>query len=475
MIPKTRFLLLLLIGAFLAMSLPTEVIAQERRVNRLREHERKIRQIIEERRQERAEQQENAEDQEEGEEEATSDEERENRAASSVVLGLRFLTEEGVSDYNMIVTEEETFVTEVMMFNIDQNDIDRVRLAISYDKRFIEPVRIFDTTLRSFVDGDPKFRLDEREAVIAYDAKLDEPLRIPETALLRILWRAVRPTSYTGIDFRFSMTQADNEYHTAMYVRGNNILGVADDPADGVISGGLMIEEKPSPTGERVLQGKAEELRELHLGSVASDLEVGIELEGPRQPVQVGRDFPVHVRLNNPDGALIDSVSFFIKYDPEVLQVVDQDRFNWIRRGINVHDGPYQGNFPWDMHRNNLARNDRGIITYQKGLSNGAALPSERMATIRFRPIQPTLQTHIYFIPGRPRDIYHTSVRYFGYERLNLGPELSKPIHTLEVLPAPEEPEEGAPRTRLEYVGAGAIEERQEELPAVRSLRIERN
>lgn len=473
-----RFHFILLVALLLAGGLPMEVLAQDnqRRVNRLREHEQKIREIIEARRQERAQQESEREEREARDPRPEPEEEGPSRAASSVVLGLRFMTEGGLSDYNMIVSEGESFITEVMMFNYDQNHVDRVRLSINYDKRFIEPIRVFDTTIRPYMEDEPRFVIDERRAVIAYDAELSDPLRIPEATLLRIGWRAVRPTPYTGIEFMFSMTESPTQYHTAIYVRGNNILGVANDPADGVISGGLMIEPEMPESGELILQGKAEELRDLYLGSVASDDNVGLILEGPDRPIKAGEEFLVHIALNNPHGALIDAISLFVKFDPDVLQVVDQDRFNWIRRGINIHDGPFHSSFPWDIHRNNLVRNDRGIITYQKALSNGGALPSERFATIRFRAVAPAMETAVYLIPGRQRDLYHTSVRYFGFERMNLTRDYSVPVRFFEILPAPYKEAKEPDGPRVEYVGAGPAAPRDSgNGSAIRPLMIERN
>jgi hypothetical protein len=429
----------LLLMAMLAALAPAPLHAQdqpqrETRVNRLREHERKIREIIEAQRERRRQQESEAPpaDEPPPPEEVV---EQTKRAASSVVLGLKFINEEGVADYSLIARDGDTFVTEVMMFNIDQNEIDRVRLAIRYDKRFIEPLRLFDTALRPFVRGEPRFVLDEQRAIISYDATLQQPLTQPETVLLRILWGTRRPTPFTGIEFAFSPEERDDQYHTAMYVRGNNILGVASDPADGVLSGGLMIEQPPSPvTGERVLQGKAEELRQIYLGSVASDQAVGLRLLAPSEPVRLGEDFIVQVGLNNPEGALIDSLSFCVLFDPRVLRVIDQDKFNWIRRGVNVHDGPFQSRFPWDMHKQNQVRNDRGLISYQMSLSNGASLPSEVFAQIRFRAIAPSTGTAISFHKGRTSDPAHSSVRYFGFERLKLEAPLSEPVKTIVVL-----------------------------------------
>jgi hypothetical protein len=233
-----------------------------------------------------------------------------------------------------------------------------------------------------------------------------------------------------------------------------------------VLSGGLMItggEEK-----EEILQGKADELRDIYLGSVASDEEVGLHLIGPERPPHVGDEFTVNVALNNPEGALVDSVNFAVLFDPNYLQVVDTDKFNYILRGVNVHDGPFHQDFPWDMHKKNEVRNDRGLINYKMALSNGASLPSKTFARIHFRAIAPIDQTSIGFVKGRPGAPDMTSVRYFGYERLNLTPDYSYPSVVIPILPPTRDIAE-KPR---EVEDAVVVEP---EDVSVRSLKIERN
>ncbi len=436
-------IMLLLAAAFVAPTVEAPAQNRTTRLQRLKEHERKIQEIIKQRRiaakekeeEERAEEIEKRRSGEEIDETPQQEEDQPSRAISNVVMGLKFLNEEGDTNYNTIVRAGETFLTEVYLFNVDQNPIDRIRLALDFDKRFIEPLRVFDTSVRPFVEGQPDFRIDERDAVILYKAELSEPIKSPEAVLLRILWKAKRPTEYTGIEFSFSELEREEEYHTAMYVGDSNILGVADDPADGVLSGGLMI-QKESEKQER-LQGKAQELQEIYLGSVASEYQVGLALSGPERAPRVGEDFLVKVRLNNPDGALVDSVNFALLFDPTVLQVVDRDQFNYIIRGINVHDGPFHESFPWDMHKRNEVRNDRGLVRYEMAMSNGASLASETFAQVQFRAIAPTSSTSIGFVKGRPGAPDMTSVRYFGYERLDLTPGISQPAVQFSILPAP--------------------------------------
>lgn len=446
---EMKALLRTLILALLSWAiLPTTAEAQQppaqqqqqptNRNRRLREHEQKIQEIIQQRRTER--------DKREAEERtrqaaaptdpAEQKQKDSPKPPSSVVMGFKFLNQAGVSDYNTIVSKGDTFLSEVLLFNVDQNSIDRISLALQFDKRFIEPVRIFDTQLAPYIDGNSTFRIDERDSILIYEARLQKPATSTEVVLLKILWKAVRPTPYTGIEFKFSPLERPQDPHTAIYVAGVNILGIRDDPQDGVLSGGLMIEDPAAP---KELQGKATELRDIYLGSVASDATVGLQIVGPEDPVRLGDRFVVRVRLNNPDGALVDSVNYFILFDPKVLQVIDEDKFNWMLRGVNVHDGPYHLNFPWDMHKQNEVRNERGQIVYSMALSNGAALPSRTFTDIHFRAVAPTAETPIGFVKRRPGAPNLTSVRYFGYELLDLATQISTPSINVTILNPPVE------------------------------------
>lgn len=454
-----------LAAAALILAVAGPAVAQERspdidRSNRIRRHEERIKQIIENRRIEAMEREKREREAREAAERQAQEQQAAaagqapppgegapppdapppadtgRKAVSSVVMGFKFVNEEGMADYNTIVREGETFMTEVTLFNIDRNPIDRVRLALDFDKRFIDPVKVFDTELRHRTKADPSFTVDSANAQLLYDATLGKPLEREEVVLLRILWKAKRQTPHTGIAFAFDELEEDGVPHTAIYVRERNILGVSDDPADGVLSGGLMI-DAPGGSGDVVLQGKGEELRQLYLGSVASDAAVGLQLKGPRTTPKVGEPFVVKVALNNPDGALIDALDMYIRFDPAVLQVIDTDKFNWVNRGVNILDGPYHAHFPWDMHKRNEVRNERGQINYQMALSNGSSLPGKTVASIRFVAIAPSEGTEIRFVQGKLSEYIRTSVRYFGYERLDLSEKASRPILRVPVEAAP--------------------------------------
>ena len=467
-----RWVRLVCVAVALLVAAPASVMAQNQdsRDRRLREHEERIRQIIEER---RAAQEEEERRRAEAEEDAPPREEREERRrfVSNVVMGLKFINEEGETAYSTFVRQGNTFITEVYLFNEDRNPVDRVRLALDYDKRFIEPVRVFDSALRPHMDGEPRFELIDRDAIVVYDAKLETPIEQREVVVLRLLWRARRPASHTAIQFAFDDEERDDQPHTAIYSREQSILGTRTDPADGVLSGSLMIEQIDRE--ERIFQGKAEELREMYLGSIGATADVGLELIGPEEPPRVGEEFVVRVALNNPQGAIIDAVDFAVLYDPEVLRAVDKDRFNWITSGMNVHDGPYHSRFPWDIHKSNEIRNQRGLALYRKGLSTGRALPSEPFADIHFRAIAPTNRTSIGFSRGRTGMPNMTSVRYFGFQMLNLeDSSISTPAIEFPVRPPTREE---IARLRAEREAAAERARQPEREEGVRALTVDRS
>ncbi|HMZ52086.1 MAG TPA: hypothetical protein PK988_07455, partial [Candidatus Sumerlaeota bacterium] len=132
--------------------------------------------------------------------------------------------------------------------------------------------------------------------------------------------------------------------------------------------------------------------------------------------------------------------NFTVLFDPKVLRVVDKDKFNYIITGTNIHDGPYHYNFPWDMHIENDVRNDAGLISYAMSLANGGTLESRTIADIHFKAIAPAAKTEVGFVKSRPGAPNLTSVRYFGFETLDLrSSQLSRSTIAFPVLNKPME------------------------------------
>lgn len=63
--------------------------------------------------------------------------------------------------------------------------------------------------------------------------------------------------------------------------------------------------------------------------------------------VNPGEQFNVDVVLNNPSNEGLVGIGIWIKYNPDLLNVLDTDNGNWITEGINILDGPYHD--PFDL------------------------------------------------------------------------------------------------------------------------------
>jgi hypothetical protein len=407
------------------------------REERLRRHEERVRQILKDRQQATAEQP----AQTDAPPEQTQEPEETIKLLGSVLLYVRFRPpyEDEPPSSDIVVRQGDRFVSEIVMDNESAASFDRIQLALRYDKRFIRPIKVFDDTIRPNVAGDPTFEINDRDNVLVYDATFTRPRVSKQLTILKIVWEAHQRTEYTDLQFVFSPNRPEDQPNTAVFMQGQNVLGRPEDPIDGVLGGALLIMRPfdPEDDGPEILQGKKEELRDIYLGSMGSQQEVGLRLVGPNGTPSVGQEFDVDVQLFNPRGAIIDVVRFYVLFNPDVLQVVDHDRNNWIRNGVNVLDGPWREEYPFDFHTRNEVDNKLGRIAYAMGLGRGRALRTGTFARIRFRAIKPVAETDITLAAARQGTSSLTAVNYFGYNLLTDNPDFTHPQVKVRINPEP--------------------------------------
>lgn len=421
-----------------------EKSTRQSREERIKAHEERIREIIRQRQEEakkraeeRAKIEEAAKPPEGGAITSTGGGETQARALGAVLVYYNFPTPRHPNQLDTVVRAGSEFLSEIVVMNTSQSGIRHVRLALTYDKRFLKPVKIFDTKLRAEADIPPTISIDERSGVIHYNAALKNPIDLQELTALRIVWKALRPTAATPLNFAFSPEEKADEPHTAILAgaEGKNILGVGFDAIDGVLGANVTIEEDPATA--RPMQGKQSDLKQMYLGTIGAQAKAGMIIEPTKERIHVGDVFPIHIVLNNPDGAEIDSLDFMLEYPPAILEVVDKDRRNWIRRGVNAHDGPYHATYPFDYIKLNEARNSMGLLRYSVAMTEGDSLPTGRFATVWFRALAPTNEAKVQFLRSRPGELNLTSIRYFGFEMMDLQPPVSLPVALLSIANPP--------------------------------------
>lgn len=313
-------------------------------------------------------------------------------------------------DINTIIGEN--FLTDIQIINLDRQSIEEIKFKVVYDPRFIAPIYVNDHEIIKYIDGAPEYAANHEKGEITYRGKFKEPQVLDGTNLLRIVWKPLKMTEYTEIDFDLA------EKATIVKVRGKDVLGIPATPHDGVIPLGVTILNNDKKGAEKI---QVDPAMMKNLGRKISDKplrNVTLRLEKTASDIKVGDVFDVSVLLSNPDSESFDSVGLFIKFDPNYLRVIDWDKGNWITMGINIQDGFARKRYPFDYHLRNDASNYLGRIEYRMGTTEDAPLPTGEMAKIRFRAIASTEKTEITFVKTKRR-FPNTTITSLGQDVLS--------------------------------------------------------
>jgi hypothetical protein len=325
----------------------------------------------------------------------------------------------------------ERFVTRIQFDNPSDLTVDALSIVLRYDPRLLRCVRVFDDQFRPLIVSPPTFESRPRNGLVIYEAKLRKPRVLQKMTLITVIWEAVRPSQYTEIEFDF----LEGGPSTAVLSNGKDVLGFPEDPFDGVIGGSVLIRKPEAVQTTDFPEVNRDQVVDFFTGVVNPEGKARLALGAPDDWIHVDDEFEVPIFLMNPNGLVLDSVSLFIKFDPEVLEVVDSDDGNWIRRGVNIHDGDRHDAFPFDYFIRNEALNGLGVIDYRLGQSGMRTLPSGRLATIRFRAIAPSPRTTVELVRREKGEKPNTRLSMHGEDYLDLSPPQSRPSLTFPVYP----------------------------------------
>jgi hypothetical protein len=326
-----------------------------------------------------------------------------------------------VPSLNMVAEEGTTFPVRVMFAN-NRNSLFRdLEVSLKYDAGILEPLAIDDSAIAERLEGESVITHDARRGVIHYKGRFAEAASDSILELFRVEFRAVAATVHSNLTF------LNTEANPTRLLNddGTNVLQLRDEEGELVASErlGLLdasISITPGASTRQALRDEDGTLRGLAMAHSisAGTAEGGISLAlVPRQTsARTGETFLVDIQYKNPKGAEMDSVKLRILFDPRVLEVVDWDEGNWITKGINILDGPYQEDLPFDFHRRNVAYNGRGEIQYDAGFKSRTRVPpSGKIATIKFRAKQPVATTAVAFAVDEERPERETSISFLGF------------------------------------------------------------
>jgi hypothetical protein len=326
----------------------------------------------------------------------------------------------------------DEFITDAVFENEAGLGIDAVRVLLSYQTDFVEPIAINDSPIAGVIKGQPVSEVDVRRGAILYEAELSEPLVFKSAPIVSIRWRALQPSARTVIEFG-----KREDLFTTLNLNGEDMLGNRRVAGDGTLNLSLSVLPR-DPREARALLNEPT----IFLNPEEKIGDVRLSLVRQPEPVVAGRPFTIDLVLDNRAFSMLDALNVLITYDPAVLRIIDTDHDNLITRETNLHDGPFRRDFNWDFHIDNTVFHERGQIVYRVGTTDASMTRGKfgTIARIHAVAVRPTAATAIEFSFRPTARRQSTRVTYVG----------------ADVLGDPNVPDDGATGIVLEIAAPGA-------------------
>ena len=302
----------------------------------------------------------------------------------------------------------ETFVTAIAFSNPQSRRVDRFFIELRYDRDALEPEGANVASLALLCAAPPEVAVDRGAGLVRIQGNLSAPLTRSEDNLASIRWKTFRRRPLANIEFSPA---------TAATLQEADVLGRPDQAGDGTI--GAQVDVGPAKNAEASGDEAADVIEPAELvARLAPEGGVKLALYGPAVAAPVGRDFYVDVWLENARLLPVDRIQCHLSFDPERIEVIDEEEGNWIINGVNVLDGPFHESYPFDLHVINQAYNSLGEIYYGVGLQTRRHLPEAgTFARIRFRSKAPGEARVNFVMPSGAKE-FPTQVTYLGQDIL---------------------------------------------------------
>lgn len=323
---------------------------------------------------------------------------------------------------NILVRQGDIFATRVIFRDGRQEPFDTMDIAIKYDPSIVRPIGLDDSELQPLLDGSAMARTDPKRGIVAYHARLAKPSANEMVNLFKVAWEALAPTDRSTIAFL-----NDGDFPTRVLGKDRDLLQPVEDDAavetlDFSENAGLVGADLSVVAADRG-EGGDESATPMAGAALAHEISQGtaeggitVALRPGKTAVAVGEEFDVSIDYTNPKMVEVDMFRLRIRFDPQVLQVVDSDEDNNITKGVNIHDGKSRDALPFDFHIRNAVYNKTGEIDYENGFRQRTVPPGRgTVATIRFKAVAPVESTDIRFDFSENEKKTATSVSFLGF------------------------------------------------------------
>lgn len=325
-----------------------------------------------------------------------------------------------LSPPELTLQTHQRFSTQCRLYNEDHLPVDRIDIDLTYPSQAIKLVAIHQNRLQAMLDGQPECRVDEKAGTLVYRARLLRPVAGVDLELLTLVWEARVPTEE-------AMIKPAIGAHLSQVFGGRKLLNTGKRGMEDALVGTVLRIDGPAgaaPQGNRYIDLGNQQLRLAGFRDQHTLRPPRLWIHQPEKGMlQPGKWLVVDLGVDNPDGAVFDEVRLAAAFDPDAVEIQDSDRGNWITAGVNLLDGPFHRDWPWDnLYRNEVDRS-RGYFYYRMGMNDLREQPSGTFARLFVRvkrPIQAPIFTWLWS-EQRDAAVPATGLYLFGtniYRRL---------------------------------------------------------
>ncbi len=323
----------------------------------------------------------------------------------------------------------QRFSAPLLFYNARGDAMDHFDLWMHYNPEVLEPVWINMDEIKDDLDGPMERDLWRNRGYLRLRGKFKAPLPQLVQPLFTINWQARGTPTQTEIEF-----SPPSGCQGGIFAGEKNCLALSDVGNRGLVS----LEVRVAPSEENLKDDRPTVIargEDPFLPGVILERGVHLALTSAKTDVESGQIATLDVALINPDWIPFDSLRFRLRFDPQIVEILDADENNYITKGINIYDGGFHDAMPFDLHLANEVNSNAGTIDYRVGDLQGVhSYPSGAVARVVFRVRQDAAEALFWFDAGSDTEGPLCDIRARGRSILgNPGEKPAESLHNLRI------------------------------------------
>ena len=341
---------------------------------------------------------------------------------------------------DIMTRQNKDFDVAIVLNNTSEKSVNGFAFTVAYDSKRLSFLKYDASELSPYLGNPNKgFQIERLPGKLIFSCDLSRPLDNEENYLVKLSFATSDIPGKTELRF-LTPPQAT----TAVYSHKENILGGSKGELGGVLHSIVAVMPAVSNEEDSVLADNGAEPLAVESKmdgwlvpptDAKPDAPVLLALQAPEQTaVTLGKDFWVDLVLYNDRLAPIESIGITLQFDPKLLQVIDEDKNNWIARGVNIWDGAFHDSYPFDVQQINNVDNAAGTIAYRMARGGGFDFPTGIFARVHFKAIASAPSTAISIVRSSLDGTPATYVNAYGLDRLKQTMKETTPKVNMRIL-----------------------------------------